>query len=174
MKRIAHLMFVLAALLLLAAQASASEPFTKAELDRFLVDLPAYVDLVRSEGERIENLEDPGTWEAARLGAAVTSFLESRDWVPERWAYVAAHVSQGLAVAQMKRHAPEMMSQMDAGRAQIMNNPYISAAQKQELMAQMQQSKAAVKSLGKDLPAEELALVKGNLDRIMKVYQDLD
>lgn len=165
-------MFVLGVVLSVVAQDVTEEkPFTKDELKRFLADWPAFVSWAENKGEQYNNLETPGA--GRRWSREMEEYLAGKGWQPERFFYVLSHVTYGMLVVQMQQ-VPEITSQLKEQMVAVENDPNLPEAQKQMLLSQMGQAVAQTAQLGqhgKDLPYQELELIKANKEELLAVIE---
>ncbi len=166
------LTFVPGVVFFVAAQdVAVEEPFTKGELKRFLADWPAFVSWAENKGEQYQNLEAPGA--GGRWSREMEEYLGGTGWKPERFFYVLSHVTYGMLVVQMQQ-VPEITSQLKEQMAAVENDPNLPEAQKQVLLSQMGQAVAQTAQLGqhgKDLPYQEIELIKANKEKLLAVIE---
>ena len=175
----ARIVALSAACLLLAplafpAGAGDPKPFTAKELNRFIADYPAFAAHMRDEGETLRNVREPETWETMQVTSRMTDHLKKQGWEPERFLYVISHVAAGLAAVTLEEQAPALEEHLAEAHAEIMDNPYLSQEMKQQLLDQMRQGLADMRKLdqaGRDVPEEELQLIRKNKKRILKAFE---
>ncbi|MBU2550571.1 MAG: YlbF family regulator [Proteobacteria bacterium] len=176
MKYLSSLLCLGLIILFAAGPTLAQEPFNADEINRFMTTLPGFVSLMEKEGQSLDGVKSPGAWEQFKLGLKFKSFLKDQGWPePQRFIYVASQVSKGLAAGQAGKNSPEVQAQMEAAKQQIMNNPGLSAELKKQMMAQFEQSQAAyqqMQEVGKDIPAQEMSLIKTYQDQLLAIYQN--
>lgn len=159
-----------------SAGAADPKPFTAKELNKLLADYPAFAAFMASEGEAIEQAGRPEAWEGVRVSSRMADYLKKKGWEPERFFYVISHVGAGLVAVTLEEEAPRVQAGLAEAEAEIRDNPYFSEEMKKQLLDQMRQSVAEVKKLdqaGKEIPEEELKLIRKNRERILKVF-DID
>ena len=159
--------------ILFCPPAAAQAPFDAAELDRFLTALPQYLKFLEQQGDAIENIQSPDAWTAQAVGQKIQNYLAERGWDAQRFYYVAGHVAKGLAAAMVGERSPEMQQEMAASMAMIRDNPSLSQAMKDQMMAQMQNAMAQTRELestAEDLPPQEMGLLRTNLKRIKNAF----
>lgn len=161
---------VCAAAMATGAGFSGQKPFTQDELNRFMKDWPPFTQWAESKGEEYDKIQAPA--EGMRWSREMTQYLGKRGWKPERFFYVVSHVASGLAAVEMRQQAPGIASQLKAQKAMIESNPDIPAEQKKMMISQMEQAMgqtAQLKDQGKDIPAEEMELIRGNRQALKEV-----
>ena len=155
-----------------AAQEGREEkPFTPTEFNKFMDDWPAFVTWAEARGEHYQNLDAPGA--GTRFSNDMASFLGRKGWQPERFFYVLSHVTYGMMALQTQQ-VPEIASRLKEQMAAIEKDPNIPEPQKQMLLSQMTQSLDQTTKLqlyGKDLPHQEMELIKSNRDKLLAVME---
>jgi hypothetical protein len=152
----------------------AQGPFTAGELDRFIDDWPGFASMLESQGQALEAEQISSLAQGLQLNQKVQSYLSGRGWTPDRFMYMASHVSAGLFSQIMAQKQPEIQAGMAQAKAEIMNNPDIPAEMKQQLLAQMEAGLAQTQQMGKpmaELPQQELDLIAARLERIKAAFQ---
>ncbi len=130
---------------------------TKAELDKFIVDYPAYVRWAISKGE-----SEPGEQE-------IETFIKGLNWEVIRFSYVMNQVMVGSMAVRMKDQIPQarqQISELTAERDRYMTQEKASEEQKKDIAAQFNElieSKQDMLRQIEELPAEELALITANM-----------
>lgn len=130
---------------------------TKAELDKFIVDYPAYVRWAISKGE-----SEPGEQE-------IEVFIKGLNWEVIRFSYVMNQVMVGSMAVRMKDQIPQARKQIEeltAERDRYMAQEKASEEQKKDIAAQFNElieSKQDMLRQIEELPAEELALITANM-----------
>ena len=159
---------------LASAQDQNMEPFTSAELDQFLADWPEFAKWAKQVGEKY-NTGGQGALQNHMYSQKVLNHIKGMGWGdPMRFFYVLGHTSLGLATVQTSTAQPQMLASMEQQKQAIMNNPNMSAEQKQQILAQMEQAMAQMQQANQyaaEIPPEELALIKARKDEIMAVLR---
>ncbi len=133
---------------------------TQAELDKFIIDYPAYVRWAISKGE-----SEPSEQE-------IESFIQSLNWQVIRFSYVMNQVMVGSMAVRMKDQIPQakkQIAELQAERDRYLTQETASEEQKKDIAAQFNElieSKQDMLRQIEELPAEELALIKGSMDRL--------
>lgn len=130
---------------------------TKAELDKFIVDYPAYVRWAVSKGE-----SEPAEQE-------IEAFIKGLHWEVIRFSYVMNQVMVGSMAVRMKDQIPQarqQIAELTAERDRYMAQEKASEEQKRDIAAQFNElieSKQDMLRQIEELPAEELALITANM-----------
>ena len=95
-------------------------------------------------------------------------------WEPERFFYIAHQCAIGITGLAMDEQGPEIDSQLAEARASVMNDPSLSPEQRQMMLDMLAQSQSSMSDLDesrKNIPPQEMVLIKANEDRIRKALQ---
>jgi hypothetical protein len=166
----------LAALVVLQAVGAAAAdpaPFTSRELGRFIDVLPKYIRFIETQGQALDDIKDPGVWQVMAVSGRMQDFFTRHDWKPERFFYVAAHAAMGLAAAEWQHQQPSVTAEMESAREEIRNNPDLPEEMKQQLLQNLDQAGAAqagLDQLAGQIPAQEMALIQANRERLREVF----
>ncbi|PLX74207.1 MAG: hypothetical protein C0614_12125 [Desulfuromonas sp.] len=163
---------ILSALMILLFSAAATaqpqfegmSPFTKTELTRFIQDWPAFVSWADERGEAYGDKENGYIW-----SSQVTRWLDQHGWQPERMFYVAYRCATGMASILLDEQAPEVEAGMAEAQMAIMNNPSLSAAQREQMLAMFRQSQSSyqqARELDTTIPPQEMALIRHYSEQI--------
>ncbi|MBF0155901.1 MAG: hypothetical protein HQL57_01785 [Magnetococcales bacterium] len=148
-----------------AGEADRPEPFTEAEMERFIADYPKSVAWLSSQ-ERFSRVgANPWVIAGMRHDPEFVKLLESQGWTADRFFYLLNQVNVGLraeerakqesqarehwrrqeqeaarqAQARMAESRRQMQAMAAAQRRDIQSNPYIPGWQKQSMLAQLDQ-----------------------------------
>lgn len=157
-----------------AADAPAQEPFTKAELDKFLADYPEFAAWAQKAGNSLEDVDSSQEVAAAmQYNKEIQEYLEGKGWTADRFFYVLSHIGMGLMRSAMGDGNMSAADQLQMQRDMIANNPAIPENDKKEALAELDEAIAETRKnadlLNQDIPEEELALILANKDKIMEV-----
>jgi len=139
-------------------------PFTQTELTRFIKDWPAFVSWADDREEAYGDEKNGYIW-----SSEVTRWLEKRDWQPERLFYVAYRCATGITSMMLDEQAPQVEAGMADAQMAVMNNPNLSAAQREQMLAMFRQSQSSyqqARDLDTTIPPQEMALIKQYYDQI--------
>ncbi len=89
----------------------------------------------------------------------------------EQWCHVAQRITAAYAAVKIEAEEPQWREKMADVRQQIETAPNLSAEQKDQLMAQLEESTSAIGA--QDAPEADKAAVKANLDKIESALEDL-
>lgn len=157
------------------AQIDDQKPFSKAELTKFMADWPQFASWAEKKGEHYSDVKDPDAWIGMKYSAEMQSYLKKNGWKAERFFYILHHVVIGLMKLQMEELSPQMNQQLEAQIDMIKKDPNIPEAQKQQMIASMEASLAQTKQVNEnfkeEIPAQEMALIKADKDKLMKVFE---
>lgn len=142
---------------------AAGGPFTAAEFDKFLADLPTIPELTALGADTPEG--DAGN---AILPEEVLDTIRDMGWTEERFFYIYSHAVTVLSLDQMSRAMEQMRAQMAAlpeAERQAMEQAMdtMSDALGGSMSVQAQALKDEIDS---EVPASEQALILGNVDRL--------
>ncbi len=171
MKRISALAACILTILFFALPLAAQEekPFTASELDNFIRDWPKLKKWAEAKNTEAE------AGSAAELafilrGADLDRFVGSMGWKTERFFAVAGRAAIGLMVAETRTQMPGVIQEMQDQRNEIRDSPDIPAAQKQELLKQMDDAIAQMQGLDMmsetEITAAEVRLVEDRRERL--------
>lgn len=146
---------------------AAGGPFTAAEFDKFLADLPTIPELTALGADTPEG--DAGN---AILPEEVLDTIRDMGWTEERFFYIYSHAVTVLSLDQMTQAMEQMRAQMAAlpeaeqqameqAMEQTMNE--MGETPGGSMNAQIQALKNEIDS---EVPASEQALILGNVDRL--------
>lgn len=178
MKKLCAVVFLLAIICVVSLPAAAADidkqkPFTAAELRKLKSDWPQFIKWTQKKGEKYELDKNPDSWAAMRFSKDVMAYLEGKGWKPERFFYVASHVSAGLAMITMSEFAPQMIAQLEVQKEMIKNNPQMTPAQKQQMIDQINisiaETKKAHQPMTEELPPQELKLIEAERQELMEM-----
>jgi hypothetical protein len=160
---------------IMAKKKAPQKPFTAKELKNFLATWPGFAKLTKESGQELDQIEDPSVWNVMNFSAKIVKYLKKKGWRPERFAYVLSHVVYGLYLSEMNNLMPGVISQLEAQKEAIANNPGLSDTQKQQMLAQMETASKQAKNTKQEhkheLPASELKLIKENSAKIKEAFE---
>lgn len=135
------------------------EPFDQAELTRFINDWPQFAAWADAQGAQY------GDDEGYEWGQEVTDKVDDMGWDPTRFFYIANQCASGISGMTLEERRPEMDAQMAEAMASIQNNPGLSPAQREQMLAMMGQSQANLdqaEEVDDNVSPQEMALIKAN------------
>jgi hypothetical protein len=156
----------------IAGSSDEFEPFTGEELTKFMADWPAFSQWAESTGQKYDPTAAPAP--GTNYGSELQEYLTGRGWKTERFFYVLSRVAYGLSAMQTQQTVPEVVSQLQAQKDQIMANPDIPESQKQALISQLDQSIQQMGGIPQqydEIHPSELELIKSNKDALMTILK---
>ncbi len=165
---------ILAALPALAAEI-APKPFTQAELDKWMADLPTFNKWVEENEGRLGGLADPMAAFAGRLPVQAEEQLARMGWKMDRFIYVFHQVVAAMVIMEFPE-AKSMVEVLQVQRDELAKITDIPAARKEQALADIDRTIVEVRKLpGGGRPApQELELVRKNREKIDKVMEETD
>lgn len=134
-------------------------PFSAAEFDKFLADLPNIPGLTS------ESMQDLGDATGAALSAKVMQAAAAQGWEEERFMYIYSHVMTMVSADQMDKMTEQVKAQMDG-----------MPEEQKKMMEQMLgnqvtgQMEAFQAELDQQIPSSEQEIIK---DRMADIYKAL-
>ena len=166
-------------LLALPVWAGSPQPFTAPELDKFTADWPRFVTWAREHGEDFDRPQARDSIFEELLGRRATEFITSMGWDTDRFGYVLERVTALLAGLNMEEHRDKIKAAHEAERIEIENNPNLTAADRAERLAELEESWAQMEkyqALLKEASPQEMELIRARKDNLMniikKTYQE--
>jgi hypothetical protein len=178
----------LIALLATTAMAAENRPeITSSTLDKYLKVLPGIVALVKKSDRGAELVEGAkgieglmGLFQGSSLNTTITDYLAKNGFKVEEFAGIHAGVAGATSYLMAKPELAKAQQAMAARQKEMMADPNIPDAVKQQMQAMMAQQSGGeagimgpIQELIKDLSPSELKLIEANKDRIVKVYDGL-
>jgi hypothetical protein len=166
----AMLAVLIAAALPLPAQESGGrpqEPFTAAELERFVDDWPALAQWAKQTGNPLDILG------AQSVEQAMDRFLQDRGWEPERFFYVAGHAMAALLVMDLSEQTPAIIARLEQQKTLIERDSRLSREQKERALADTDEAILEVMQFrtGHDVPEQELELVRARREEVKEAFR---
>ena len=166
-----------AVILCVPCYAADQAPFDKGELDRFLSDLPDLPALTAGGMEQMSAVKQGETPDMKLLRkdmAAADETIEKKGWDADRFYYMFGHVMMVTAMENIDRLKKQVAPQMAEAMKAIRDNPSISRAQKEQMLAQMGQGMEGANAdlekmrekVKKEVPASEKRLIRSRYSEI--------
>ena len=150
------------------------QPFTAPELDKFTADWPKFVTWAREHGEDFDRPQARDSIFEELLGRRATEFIASLGWETDRFGYVLERVTALLAGLNMEEHRDKIKAAHEAERIEIENNPNLTAADRAERLAGLEESWTQMEkyqALLKEAAPQEMELIRANKDKLMKILK---
>ncbi|MBW2148394.1 MAG: hypothetical protein JRI22_15375 [Deltaproteobacteria bacterium] len=158
---------------------------TEAQVKKFLNIFPSYAAWIKKKSKVLDQLEDKSDAlqivNAARFAKDHQKFFQKQGWAFEEFFNTAQQVLHAYAALETREHLQEGRRDMEMQRnealAQIQQNPHLTPEQKQMMLQQMGQMEEYMKMAGaiyKNVPQENLALVKKYREAIAEVLRTVD
>jgi hypothetical protein len=138
--------FITLALFAPVAAGAQDQPFSQAELNKLIEDLPGFISLVQRKEAEYRNLRTPGALQAYMGNRDLNAFLQSRNWRPGRFYVVLSRVMSALSTAVLAHQSPALQAQLEAQRQSIKNSA-LSPDEKQAALQQLNQAMSEVQQL---------------------------
>lgn len=163
--------FMLVSLFCQPVFAQSDTPMTERELAKFIADWPATVQWLEARGKRLEAAGGGGAVAAMFTGSDFSAFLKGKGWSVERFSYVAGTTFTLVAYIAFELENPDMLKELDDAIAEIRADSSISAADKANAIASIEDLKKSFLAM----PAEaklnegEIKLVRAKYDTLKKM-----
>jgi hypothetical protein len=187
MRKSLSTLFLFALLTSTATAADDRPEITSSTLDKYLKVLPGIVALVDKADTGAGGMEGlMGALQGSSLSSQFTNYLSKNGWKVEEFAGVHAVVAAATSYLMAKPQLAKAQAEMAARQKEMMADPNIPDAVKQQMKSMMAQQGGGETGLGgqagfmgpiqdlvKDLSPSELKVLESNKERIVKVYRGL-
>lgn len=173
-KRTAISGFVLIVLAVSVLQAQpAQQPFTGAELDKFIRDWPGFQSWIEEAGRELESLDSAANLSYLMFGMNTDEYLSSIGWKTDRFFYVTGNVATALMILQAESELPEVVIELQSQRREVADSPELSEADREAMLAQIDELIAQFQDfhIGYEVPASELELVRPRKQKLLELFE---
>ncbi|GAB0056217.1 hypothetical protein SIID45300_00522 [Candidatus Magnetaquicoccaceae bacterium FCR-1] len=95
-----------------AAQPQETQPFTQAELDRFVADYPGLVQWLGKQKPQFDTARTPWLVASMRGDPNFNAQLKEKNWDPDRFHYLLNHINTGLALVESEKGQAETQARI--------------------------------------------------------------
>ncbi len=145
-------------------------PFDNSELGQFMETWPGFIEWAEEHGEEYGDVDTAA--EAQACSQELLSYLSGKGWTGNRFFYVSHQVALGLAALETEENNPKLNAEMDQAIQEIMNNPDIPPAQKDQMLAMMKTSQGQmnqIQEMQENIPPQEMALITANRAKLKEI-----
>lgn len=163
-------LIMLAVLVLIPCKASAQE-LTSTTIEAYLAGMQEIIQYLDSQGLMDESSEamETSRWESYATSQHVASIINKYGFNVETFGDVHLRIIQAYAAIKMAEHGAEMDADMAQAREEIMSNPYMDDAQKQQMLQNLEMAQAQYR-VYQNVPEADKNAVRPYTDRIEQVY----
>jgi hypothetical protein len=145
--------------------ARAARPFTRAELDRFLAQAPAFMAWLEFQGASLGDFRSPAIWRDKGLMEEISIYARINGWHSGRFLYVLSHVMQGL-----NHSDPDdvLISRLESHLDMVWANPDISDQMRETIMSSLEEElERARNPEDSGIPRQEMVLIRDRQEIIL-------
>ncbi|MDJ0784713.1 MAG: hypothetical protein QNJ22_22305 [Desulfosarcinaceae bacterium] len=179
--RISRLLTVLTVCLAVTAvHAQDNRPLlTSGTLDRYLKILPDLAAMAKADANTFD-MRNMDAIKGSQLEGKFAQYLQKNGWKMEEFVWISHKISSGIGYLMAKPEMEKLRAELMAQKQEIMSDPDMPEATKQQMLAMMDQQSggpgalmARLDAVTKELTPSELKLLEANKERIITVYRGI-